>query len=160
MKWGAPTYCIKGKNVVGIGAFKNYVGLWFHQGVFLQDPAKVLVNAGENKTKGLRQWRFKSVEEIDTDLIKGYVLEAIDNQKKGLVIKVEKSREIELPTLLEKELKANASLKTAFSQFTFGKQKEFAEYISGAKQETTKQRRLKKIIPMVLEGIGLNDKYR
>jgi uncharacterized protein YdeI (YjbR/CyaY-like superfamily) len=140
--------------------FKSYVGLWFHQGVFLQDPAKVLVNAGENKTKGLRQWRFMSFDEIDVDLIRSYVLEAIDNQKKGLMIKVEKSRKLELPSLLETELDANASLKAAFNQLTFGRQKEFANYIQEAKQNTTKQRRLEKIIPLILAGIGLNDKYR
>lgn len=37
VKWGAPAYIFKGKNVVGIGAFKSYVGLWFHQGALLKD---------------------------------------------------------------------------------------------------------------------------
>ena len=30
--WGAPCSTRNGKNVVGIGAFKSYFGLWFHQG--------------------------------------------------------------------------------------------------------------------------------
>lgn len=160
LKWGAPTYCINGKNVVGLGAFKSYVGLWFHQSVFLGDPAIALMNAGEDKTKGLRQWRFNSINEMDFDLIKSYVLEAIENQKKGLTIKVETKKTFDMPDLLKRELEANSSLKKAFDQFTMGKQKEFATYIAEAKQETTKQRRLEKIIPMILQGVGLNDKYR
>lgn len=27
VKWGAPVYTVNGKNIVGIGAFKSYVGL-------------------------------------------------------------------------------------------------------------------------------------
>ena len=75
VKWGAPCYTINGKNVIGIGAFKAYVGLWFHQGVFLKDQKKVLINAQEGTTKALRQWRFNSIDDIDPILIKKYVEE-------------------------------------------------------------------------------------
>jgi uncharacterized protein YdeI (YjbR/CyaY-like superfamily) len=40
VKWGGPCFTINGKNVLGIGGFKSYVGIWFHQGVFLKDPKK------------------------------------------------------------------------------------------------------------------------
>ncbi|NJO87983.1 MAG: DUF1801 domain-containing protein, partial [Chloroflexia bacterium] len=62
IKWGAPTYTFNGKNIVGLGAFKSYVGLWFHQGALLADPEKKLINAQEGTTKALRQWRFNSME--------------------------------------------------------------------------------------------------
>jgi uncharacterized protein YdeI (YjbR/CyaY-like superfamily) len=32
IKWGAPCYTCNGKNVVGIGGFKSYFGLWFFPG--------------------------------------------------------------------------------------------------------------------------------
>ena len=70
VKWGAPVYTINGKNVVGLGAFKSYAGLWFFNGVFLKDEMKVLHTAQDGKTKALRQWRFSSVEDIDLDLVK------------------------------------------------------------------------------------------
>ena len=71
VKWGAPCYTHNGKMVVGLGAFKSYVGLWFHQGALLSDPEKVLINAQEGKTKALRQWRFSSLKEIKARPIKG-----------------------------------------------------------------------------------------
>jgi uncharacterized protein YdeI (YjbR/CyaY-like superfamily) len=40
LKWGIPTYTVNGKNLVGIGAFKTYVGLWFFNGSFLKDEEK------------------------------------------------------------------------------------------------------------------------
>ena len=64
IKWGMPVYTVNGKNVAGFSAFKSWVGIWFYQGVFLKDTAGVLLNAQEGVTKGLRQWRFSSSEEI------------------------------------------------------------------------------------------------
>ena len=43
---------------------------------------------------------------------------------------------------------------------TRGKQREYAEYIAGAKREETRSKRLQKVFPMIEAGIGLNDKYR
>jgi uncharacterized protein YdeI (YjbR/CyaY-like superfamily) len=79
IKWGIPVYTINGKNVVGMGSFKSYVGIWFYQGAFLKDPNNVLVNAQEGKTEALRQLRFTSFGEIDYKLVKTYINEAIQN---------------------------------------------------------------------------------
>ena len=161
VKWGIPVYMINGKNVIGIAAFKSYVGLWFYNGVFLKDEAKKLINAQEEVTKALRQWRFSSLEEIqeNQDLIHAYILEAIENQKDGKVLKPQKSK-LEIPVLLENALKENATLKSRFNALTPYKQKEYAEHISSAKREATQLSRLEKAIPMILEGKGLNDKYK
>ena len=57
-------------------------------------------------------------------------------------------------------LAAAARLQEAFDEFTPGRQREFAEYIASAKREATRLSRLEKIKPMILDGVGLNDKYR
>ncbi len=64
-KWGADVYTLDGKNVVGWGGFKSFFSIWFYNGVFLEDPLKVLIAAGE--TKALRQWRFERVEDMDPE---------------------------------------------------------------------------------------------
>ena len=161
IKWGAPVYVYKGKNILGLSAFKNYCGLWFFQGHFLKDEANLLVNAQEGKTKAMRQWRFESVEDINTNLVKTYVLEAINNSEKGLEIKPQKNKQpLIIPPELESKLKGNDSLTEKFNELTLSKQREFAEYISSAKRDATKITRLEKIIPMIVNGIGLNDKYK
>ena len=159
VKWGMPVYTINGKNVVGLGSFKSYYGVWFYQGVFLKDTHKKLLNAQEGVTKGMRQWRMNSAEEIDEKLLISYLEEAIQNQKDGKEIKPEKKPLI-IPHELKNALTNNSKLEEAFDQFTLGKKREFAEHILGAKQEATKQKRLEKIVPMILGNIGLNDKYR
>lgn len=77
LKWGGPCYTYRGKNVVGLGAFRSYFGLWFFQGAALDDPEGVLVNAQPGKTKHLRQWRMTSNADIRPAVIRHYIDEAI-----------------------------------------------------------------------------------
>ena len=51
-------------------------------------------------------------------------------------------------------------MKAAFDKLSPGKQREYTEYISSAKRDETKQKRIEKILPMIDAGIGLHDKYR
>ncbi|WP_431165474.1 YdeI/OmpD-associated family protein [Tenacibaculum halocynthiae] len=161
IKWGIPAYLYKGKNIIGMSAFKNYCGLWFHQGIFLKDENKLLMNAQEGKTKAMRQWRFNSLKDIDVELVKSYALEAIDNAEKGKAIKPQKNKTpIIIPQQLQNELDSNSLLLEKFDSFSLSKQREYVNYLIEAKRETTKQKRLEKITPMILKGIGLHDKYR
>lgn len=159
MKWGIPTYCLKNKNIAGIGAFKGYAGIWFFNGTFLKDEAGKLINAQEGKTKGMRQWRFKSKDEVDDNLVLSYIQEAIENQEQGMEVKPEKKPLI-LPDELKEALASDSELSEIFEALSLTYKREFADYITEAKREETKQKRLQKIIPMIKNGIGLNDKYR
>ena len=160
IKWGAPCYTLNGKNVVGLAAFQSYFGLWFFQGALLADSEKVLVNAQEGKTKALRQWRFTSKREIKVRVILAYVQEAIDLQQQGHVIKPERVQTNELPKELLTALKRDKQAQTSFDQLTPGRQREYADYIGDTKRPDTKQRRITKILPMIVAGQGLNDQYR
>ena len=160
IKWGVPTYVLKNKNVVGLGAFKNHCALWFFNGALLQKNTELLVNAQKEKTKALRQIRFKENDQLQLSVLIKYVEEAIQLQKAGKEIKPRKSKPIEIPIELEKAFKNDASLKSGFEKFTKGKQREFTEHIANAKREATRISRLQKCISMIKAGIGLNDKYR
>ncbi|ULC60611.1 YdeI/OmpD-associated family protein [Flaviramulus sp. BrNp1-15] len=162
IKWSSPVYDLNGKNVIGLGAFKNHFGIWFFNGVFLKDNHNLLVNAQENKTKALRQMRFESINQIDKNVVLAYIKEAIENQKLGKEIKPKKTtkKDVIIPLELKQELESNSGLFDAFKLLTLSKQREYCEYIDTAKREATKQSRLEKIKPMILQGVGLHDKYK
>ncbi|WP_296383260.1 DUF1801 domain-containing protein [Winogradskyella sp.] len=161
VKWSMPTYCLNGKNVLGIGAFKNHFCLWFHQGVFLKDKFNLLINAQENKTKALRQMRFETKADINEAAVLTYIKEAIENQHLGKEIKPQrKTKDVIIPIELHTILKSNTTLNDCFKALTLGKQREYCDYISEAKREATKQKRLEKITPMIIKGVGLHDKYK
>ncbi len=162
IKWGVPVYTFEGKNIVGTAAFKSYVGLWFFQGALLKDKKKKLINAQAGKTKALRQWRFDSVKEIEAEskTIKQYLEEAILNQKHGKEIKPERKKPLDIPKELYDIFIKDTKVKECFYSLSLPKQRDYCNYISEAKRETTKISRLEKIVPMILKKIGLNDKYR
>lgn len=160
VKWGKPSYSLNGKIVVGLVSFKNHVALWFYQGVFLKDKSCKLINAQEGITKAQRQWRFKTEDEIDPELVLEYLREAIANSKAGKVLKPERSKPIVIPPILMEAFENDTNLKTNFQKFTKVNQREFAEYIAEAKQKSTQQNRLDKCVPLIQSGIGLHNKNK
>jgi len=160
VKWGAPTYTLNGKLVAALAGFENHYAIWFHQGVFLKNKEDKLVNAQEGVTKALRQWRFEEGDPIEADLILKYIQEAIENCIAGKELKPKRKKDAVIPPLLEKAFKTDTNLAKAFKNQTPGKQREYANHISEAKREATKESRLQKIIPMILDGKGLHDKYK
>ncbi len=160
VKWGAPCYTWKGRNVVGIGAFKSYFGLWFHQGALLKDDNKVLINAQEGKTRALRQWRMTSSSEIKATIMKRYVKEAIGHIDTGREIKAVRATTVDVPDELTKAMRKHKGATAAFRNLTPGRQREYSEHILSAKRDDTRQRRIAKVLPMIVAGIGLNDCYR
>lgn len=159
VKWGGPVYTIANKNVMMIGAFKNHFGLWFFNGALMSDPKRVLESA-QAKTKGMRHWKFRDVNEIDKTAVLAYMEEAIANQKKGRTVSPERKKSVGIPEILQRALDKDPVLKKNFLSFSPYKQREFCEHIASAKQEKTKESRLEKALPLIAERIGLNDKYR
>lgn len=160
LKWGAPVYTLEGKNVLGVLSFKNHFGLWFFNGVFLSDPLEVLENAQEGKTKAMRHWKFSRQEQIDPKAILLYVQEAIRNEREGKKLAPEKPGKLVLPGLLKTALEQEPGLQERFNALTPYKKRDYVEYVATAKQLATQERRLQKILPMIRQGIGLNDSYR
>ena len=155
-----PCYADLGKNIVGIGATKHYAAIWFFQGAILQDELGVLTNAQENKTKAMRQWRMKSIDQLDLEKIQLYVYEAIGNQRAGLEIKPNLKKPLVIPTELEQAFNKDPKLRKAFVALSKSSRRDFAEHIGDAKREETRLRRLQKSIPMVLSGVALYEKYK
>jgi uncharacterized protein YdeI (YjbR/CyaY-like superfamily) len=160
VKWGIPSYTFNGSMVIGMAGFKNWLALWFYQGVFLSDPNALLVSGTEGKTKGQRQWRIKSEDEFDLAILQQFVNEAIENARAGKSITIEKNKQVEIPSELAQALKENAALAVIFEAMSPSHRREYAEYVAEAKQEATRLRRVEKIVPMILSKAGLNDKYK
>lgn len=159
VKWGAPCYTLNGVNIVGVGAFKSYFGLWFYQGALLKDREGMLVNAQEGRTKAMRQWRMMSALEINPALIARYVEEAKKLAEAGK--KVEKTpKKLVMPDDLKKALAGDKKAQLAFEALSPGRQREYAVYVNEAKQAVTRSKRIEKILPMIAAGTGLNDRYK
>ncbi len=160
VKWGGPVYTYQEKNVVGIGAFKSYVGLCFFQGALLSDPDGLLINAQEGKTKAQRQMRFQSGKEIKTKFIAAYVAEAKALVDRGESIQPDRNRPLVLPSELQSAFQKHKRIAQAFDKLSLSCKREYVEYIDTAKKSETKARRLEKVLALIQDGLGLNDRYR
>ena len=162
VKWMFPCYVHGKKNVVGIGGFKSYFGLWFYEGASMKDPQGVLINAQEGKTKDLRQWRMTSGKEIKVRAIKSYVKEAIELSKVAKPSKPRKKNNsaVTVPPELQGALKANRKAAAAFGKLSLSRQRGYAEHIAEAKRAETKVKRLAKIMPLIEKGVAIEELWR
>lgn len=155
-KWGHPCYSLDKTNVVLMHGFKDYCALLFFKGALMKDPSGILVQQTEN-VQAARQIRFSSADEIKrmANSLKSYIQEAIEVEKSGL--KVEFKKEFDIPEELQVKLDERADLKKAFEALTPGRQRGYILHFAGAKQAKTREARVEKCIPQILEGKGLDD---
>ncbi|GAA4100659.1 YdeI family protein [Mucilaginibacter panaciglaebae] len=158
LKWGCPCYAFEGKNIVLIHTFKEYCALLFFKGVLLSDADGILIQQTEN-VQGARQIRFANIREvIDREAaIKAYIFEAIEVEKAGLKVELKKTDEFNMPIEFQYKLDHIPALKTAFQALTQGRQRAYLLHFSQAKQAQTREARIEKYIPQILNGKGLND---
>ena len=90
-------------------------------------------------------------------ILKSYINEAIEVEKSGLEVEYKKTSEFTMPEELQIKLDGNPALKEAFEALTPGRQRGYKLYFSGAKQSKTREARVEKYIPQILNGKGLND---
>lgn len=158
LKWGVPCYTFQKSNIVLIHVFKKYCAVLFFKGALLNDPIGILVQQTEN-VQAARQIRFTDVEEIVEmePVLKAYIHEAIEVEKAGLEVPFKKTAEFNIPEEFQKKLDETPTLKTAFESLTPGRQRAYILYFSAAKQSKTRESRVEKYIPQILNGKGLND---
>ncbi|HLU93985.1 MAG TPA: YdeI/OmpD-associated family protein [Membranihabitans sp.] len=158
LKWGVPCYTWKEKNVVLIHGFKEYCALLFHKGVLLDDPENLLIQQTEN-VQSARQMRFTRLKDIVDmeDVIKKYLGKAIEVEKSGQTVELKKTKEYAVPEEFQSRLDENPSLKDSFNSLTPGRQRGYLLYFSSAKRSETREARVEKYIPKIMDGLGLDD---
>lgn len=158
LKWGVPCYTFQDSNVVLIHAFKDYCAVLFHKGALLKDPNGMLIQQTKN-TQAARQIRFTSVGEIAEmeAVLKAYISEAIEVEKAGLKVNFKEVEEFDVPEEFQQKLNEISALKKAFDALTPGRQRAYLLHFSAAKLSKTRESRVEKCIPLILEGKGLDD---
>ena len=158
LKWGQPCYTLDGKNIVLMHGFKEYCALLFIKGSLLKDAMGLLIQQTENVQAG-RQIRFTDVQEIIEieKTLKAYVQEAIKVEKAGLEVELKKTSDYTVPDEFKNRLDEHPALKSAFEALTPGRQRAYLFHFSQAKQSKTRESRIEKCIPKILDGLGLDD---
>lgn len=157
IKWGKPCYSHDGANIAVVQEFADNLALMFPKGILLEDPAGVLEDIGPN-SHAARRMMFTSVEDVEShaDVVTAYLEEAIAVEEAGT--EVPPRPEEELAPELAERLADDPALAESFDDLTPGRQREYNLHVSGAKQSSTRARRVDRIVPRILEGRGLRDR--
>lgn len=150
-KWNLPVFNKNGM-VCGFAAFKKHVALTFFKGVQMSDSHQLFWKDGTAQV--LRTIKFKSITEIPENILIDYFKEAFLISEFGLK-KNKYTRSIEIPELLEDALNHHKIAKENFNNMAYTYRKEYAQYINDAKRETTKLKRLDKVISNLNQNLKL-----
>ncbi|MEO9964411.1 MAG: YdeI/OmpD-associated family protein [Reichenbachiella sp.] len=155
-KWNAPCFNFKGLICWFVG-FKHHVGLNFFKGALINDSYQAFVE-DKKDTKGNRMIHYKTLSDIDPNIIQDYVKQAILLNEKNIKIQIEKP-ELILPEYFKIALEENEQANKVFVGFTEAQQRDYIEWLVDAKREETRNKRMVQAIEWIAEGKTRNWKY-
>jgi uncharacterized protein YdeI (YjbR/CyaY-like superfamily) len=157
-KWRQPCYTDDGVNIVILGNYKDACVISFLKGAMLKDPEGLLHKPGEHTRMG-RVIRFTGIAEIleRREILKAYVLEAVQIEKQDVKPAVEASPEIEIPEELDRIFGSDAAFRQAFGSLTPGRQRAYLIFFTATKQSATRVARIEKYRSRIMTGKGMND---
>jgi uncharacterized protein YdeI (YjbR/CyaY-like superfamily) len=158
LKWGVACYTHRGNNILIVAAFKDFYSLNFFKGSLMRDELGLLTKPGE-ESQASRLIKFTNVADIaaQRDILKAYVFEAIEVEESGAKVIFKDVSEYHIPEELTRKIDDFPALRAAFEALTPGRQKGYLLHIGAAKQSKTRETRIEKCIPRILEGKGMHD---
>ena len=161
LKWSLPAFLYGGKIMAGMAAFKEHCtfGFW-HQGMGAE-----LGPDGEKEATAMGSLgRIKSLEDLPSDrAMLRYIRKAAALNESGAPARPRPARRpaapLAVPEDLAAALKKNKAAAAAFEKFSPSHRKEYIEWITEAKRDETRQKRLATTLEWLAEGKSRNWKY-
>ena len=161
IKWGFPHFEYNGL-VGNVAAFKEHVAFGFWKGLALSDPENLLEQIGKT---GMASAKFHAVSDLPTDaVLTAYIEEAIDLNAHGVkpvrtAQKRARPKEAKLPKDFASALKKSKKALKTFDGFSSNNRKEYIEWVTEAKRDETRKRRIATSLEWLSEGKPRNWKY-
>ena len=162
IKWGFPHFDYKGEMMCSMAAFKQHAVFGFWKSPLMKD--KALLEIAKSELAMGHLGRITSLKDLPADKkIIGWIKEAMklnDEGKKLVKVKPVEKKELITPDYFIKAVQKNKKAWTVFEAFTPGCKKEYVQWITEAKTEETRNKRLAQAIEMMAEGKKRNWKYQ
>lgn len=162
MKWRLPYFMYRGM-LCSMASFKKHCAFGFWKG------ALVLGDGAASTTNAMGQFgRIESLDNLPSKaILTGYIKKAMRLNEQGVSkarsnstgSRTAKAKPVALPNDLRSALRHNVAARTAFASFTPSQQRDYIEWLTEAKREETRKRRLETAIEWISEGKTRNWKY-
>ena len=151
IKWSVPAFEYKGP-LVGMAAFKAHCLLGFWKGPVMKTLPYDSASFG----------RFASIDDLPSEAaIVRMVKEAKALNDAGVKVPrtVKAKPALKAPAYMLSAIKQNKKAQAAYQAFSPSHQREYIEWITGAKSDETRARRLETAVAWMAEGKSRNWKY-
>lgn len=160
IKWKFPTFMYKGKILCSITSFKQYcsLGFWLHGE--MKTIAELETNA--EKTSMFSLGKITKMEDLPSKpLLKKAILEAMELTDMGVTMKkaAPTKTETEIPDYFKDALHQNKKALNVFESKSPSFRKEYIMWITDAKTEATRNKRMEQSLEWIAEGKSRNWKY-
>jgi uncharacterized protein YdeI (YjbR/CyaY-like superfamily) len=161
IKWGFPHFEHRG--VLGsMAAFKQHASFGFWKGSLMSDPRGLFRGIGKTTMAALK---VQTLADLPPDkVLLAYIKEAVKLNEEGVKSprpkkKVVKKKPVQAPDYFLAALRKQPKALAAFEAFSPSHKREYVEWITEAKQDATRQRRMETAVEWIAEGKPRNWKY-
>jgi uncharacterized protein YdeI (YjbR/CyaY-like superfamily) len=161
LKWSFPHFLHHGM-MCGMAAFKQHctLGFWKERLIF-----GTKARPDDREKSGLGQFgRITSLADLPKDkVLLGYIREAARLNEAGIKPpprpKAQERKALIVPPYFLAALRKHKPALANFENFSYSHKKEYVEWITGAKREETRQKRIETAVAWLKEGKSRNWKY-
>lgn len=161
IKWSFPHFIYKNEILCSMAAFKHHCAFVFWKAALMKDKS-LMENAKSESAMG-HLGKITSLKDLPSE--KKLVLlikEAMKLNERGIkVSKKNKSirKEIKIPRDFQSAISKNKKAKSVFDNFPPSHKREYIEWITEAKRDETRKKRIKQAVEWISEGKHRNWKY-
>lgn len=163
IKWGFPHFEYKGAILCSMASFKQHCAFGFWKASIMKDPEKIL-HIGEKASMGHFN-KITALQDLPSNKIfTAYIMQAAKLNEEGVTLPSKakgsiKPKDVEVPEYVQKALKEDKKALEVFSAFAPSHKKEYLQWITEAKTEPTRNKRIETMMGWLKEGKSRNWKY-
>lgn len=165
MKWSFPHFDYKGEMMFSMAAFKEHMAMGFWKGSIMKDPDKIL---DKDREQAMGHFgRITAMKDLPSDkILTKYIKEAMRLNDEGIKLPVKKKasekekKEFVVPDYFLKALSKNKAAKKVFDGFSYSKKKDYVEWLTEAKTDETRNKRMATSLEWLSEGKPRHWKYQ
>jgi len=162
IKWGFPHFDYKGSMMCSMASFKQHCAFGFWKTSIMKDPNNIF-KRDENTAMG-SFGQIKNLGDLPKDKIFiEYIRQAVKLNEEGVKLPAKSNpaqqKELVVPDYFIKAMNKNKKALNTFISLSPSKKKEYVEWVTEAKTEETKNKRLETAVEWMSEGKSRNWKY-
>ncbi len=143
IKWGMPHFDYKGEMICHMASFKQHAVMGFWKATLMKDP--ILLATAKSEVAMGHLGKIMSLKDLPADKqIIAWIKEAMQLNDAGIKISVKpvEKKKLIVPKYFTEALAKNKKAQKVFDAFPYSHKKEYVQWITEAKTNTTRDKRM------------------